>query len=192
MPTNRAIHISPIIEEVKWINPGSILDVGIGYGVMGSLFRMATDIRKSERNPESFHSWPTRIDGIEIFEWYRNPAWNMYTNVYIGNALDTIKELPKYDFVYCGDMIEHISKEHGELLIDLMLEHANKWVHIATPSPAPPQGEILGNPNEEHVSEWTQQQFEDFAQKRGYLMELVGNFYSERDNMLVVRIKKHE
>lgn len=190
MPTNRAIHLSAIIEEVKWINPGSILDVGVGFGVMGPLFRMATDVRKSERNPESYHDWPTRIDGIEIFEWYRNPVWNTYTNVYIGNALDTIDGLPTYDFVYCGDMIEHLAHEDGEKLIDKMLEHANKWIHIATPSPAPVQGEILGNANEAHLSEWTQQQFEDLAQTKGYVMELVGNFYSERDNMLVVRIKK--
>jgi len=190
MPTNRAVHISAEIEEIKWINPGSILDVGIGFGMMGTVFRAATDVRKSERNPESFHNWPTRIDGIEIFEWYRNPAWDMYTNVYIGNALEVIDTLDKYDVIYCGDMLEHLTKEDGEKLLDKMLEHSNGWVEIATPSPAPTQGEVLGNIHETHLSEWTQQQFEDYAQKKGYVMELVGNIYDFSGNMLCVRIKK--
>ncbi len=190
MPANRVVHVSAIIEEVKWVNPGSMLDVGIGFGVMGPFFRMVTDVRKSERNPESYHDWPTRIDGIEIFEWYRNPVWQAYTNVYIGNALEVLDTLPKYDFIYCGDMIEHLTKEDGFKLIDKLLEHANKWIHIATPSPTPVQNEILGNIHETHLSEWTEKDFEDYAKEKGYVYELVGNIYSGQDNILCVRIKK--
>lgn len=190
MPSNRGIHVGPIMEEVKWVKPGSILDIGIGFGSMGVLFRQNTDVRLSERNPESYHSWPTRIDGIEIYEWYRNPVWQVYSNVYIGGALEVLDTLGKYDFVYCGDMIEHLSKEDGYKLIDKMLEHSNGWVEIATPSPAPKQSPILGNDHEEHISEWTQKDFEDYAKEKGYICELVGNFFSERDNMLCVRFKK--
>lgn len=190
MPTNRAIHISAEIEEVKWINPKSILDVGIGFGIMGAVFRMATDIRKSERNPESYHEWPTVIDGIEIFEWYRNPTWNVYTNVYIGDALEVIETLEIYDMIYCGDMIEHLSKADGIRLLDKMLDHSYGWVEIATPSPAPKQEEILGNIYETHLSEWTEKDFEDYAQSKGYTYELVGNFYDFSGNMLCVRIKR--
>jgi len=190
MPANRGVHVSAEIEEVKWLKPNSILDVGIGFGSMGVLFRQATDVRKSERNPESYHDWPTRIDGIEIFEWYRNPVWQVYTNVYIGNAMDVLDTLDKYDMVYCGDMIEHISKEDGYKLIEKMLDHSNQWIQIATPSPAPPQEAILGNENERHVSEWTEQEFKDYATEKGYTCELVGNFYDFSGNMLCVRIKR--
>lgn len=183
MPLNRAIHISPIVEEIKWCKPNSILDVGIGFGMMGVIFRAYTDIRKSELNPDSYHSWPTQIDGIEIFDWYKNPVWDVYTNVYRGDALEWLDKLGKYDVVYCGDMIEHLTKEDGFKLIDKMLAHCNSWVIIATPSPAPVQKAILGNPNEEHLSEW---KMEDFQK---YNCELIGNFFSERDNMLCVRLK---
>lgn len=183
MPTNRIIHIGPVLEEILWSKPNSILDVGCGFGMMGVMFRAATDVRKSELSPEIYHSWPTRIDAIEIFEWYRNPVWQVYTNVYIGNALEEINDLGKYDTIYCGDVIEHLSKENGYELIDRMLEHCNQWVIIATPSPAPPQKSILGNPYEEHLSEWKEEDF------KKYNYELIGNFYSGRDNMLVVRIK---
>lgn len=185
MPTNRGIHIGPIMEEVKYNKPGSILDIGVGFGIMGVMFRAYTDIRKSELNPEIYHLWPTKIDGIEIFEWYRNPVWQVYSNVYIGDALTEIDKLEKYDIIYCGDVIEHLTKEAGHKLIEKMLEHCNQWVIIATPSPAPYQKPIFGNPNEEHVSEWKLEDFEKL-----YTCELIGNFYSERDNMLCVRIKK--
>jgi len=184
MPTNRAIHISALMEEIKFFNPGSILDVGCGFGMMGTMFRAFTDIRKSERNPESYHSWPTKIDAIEIFEWYRNKAWELYTNVYVGNALEVIDSLEMYDVIYCGDMVEHLSKEKGFELIDKMLAHANRCVIIATPSPAPKQDSILDNPHEEHISEWKE---EDFSK---YKCELIGNIYSGQDNMLVVRLMK--
>jgi hypothetical protein len=184
MPINRAIHISALMEEVKFFNPSSILDVGVGFGMMGTLFRAFTDIRKSERNPDSFHDWPTKIDGIEIFEWYRNKAWDMYNNVFIGNALTEIDKCDMYDIIYAGDVIEHLSKENGYLLIDKMLAHANRCVIIATPSPAPPQEAILGNEHEAHISEWKE---EDFAK---YKCELIGNFYDFAGNMLVVRLMK--
>ncbi len=184
MPTNRMIHLGPVMEEIKCYKPGSILDVGIGFGLMGPLFRAMTDVRKSERDPESYHSWPTKIDGIEIFEWYRNPVWQAYSEVYIGNALTVLDKLGNYDIIYAGDVIEHFKKEEGFKLIDKMLEHCSQWVIIATPSPAPPQSAILGNAYEEHQSEWKEEDF------KGYHCELIGNFYSERDNMLVVRLKK--
>lgn len=184
MPINRAIHISALMEEIKFFNPGSILDVGCGFGMMGTLFRAFTDVRKSERNPESYHAWPTKIDAIEVFEWYKNKTWDVYTNVFVGNALEIIDTLDNYDVIYCGDMIEHLTKERGYELIDKMMAKANRCVIIATPSPAPVQPAILGNEHEEHLSEWKE---EDFA---NYQCELIGNFYSGQDNMLVVRLMK--
>jgi hypothetical protein len=190
MPTNRIVHISAILEEVKWVKPNSILDVGIGFGMMATLFRAVTDVRKSEASPDVYHNWTTIIDGIEIFEWYRNPAWNMYTKVYIGDALEVIDTLEKYDFIYCGDMIEHLTKDDGYKLIDKMLDHANGWVNIATPSPAGNQGESFGNIHEKHISDWTQAEFENYATIKGYTCEIVGNFYDFSGNMLCIRIKK--
>lgn len=184
MPLNRAIHLSPVIEEIKYYKPGSILDVGIGWGLMGGIFRAYTDIMKSERAPELYHNWGCKIDGIEIFDWYRSKAWDLYNNVYVGNALEEIDKLGDYDIIYCGDVIEHLSKEKGHELIEKMLAHAGRCVIIATPSPAPKQDAIFGNDHEAHISEWTE---EDFAK---YKCELIGNFFSERDNMLVVRLMK--
>jgi len=177
---NRGSHLSAIIDEVLWLKPHSILDVGIGWGLFGVIFRAFTDVRKSKLFPEN---WSTKIDGIEIFEPYKNKAWEFYNNVYIGNALEVIEPLEKYDFVYCGDMIEHLTKEDGYKLIDKMLQHTNKWVHIATPMPAREQGEILGNLSETHLSSWTEEGF------NRYKYEKVGIFGWGQDYMLCVRLQ---
>jgi 2-polyprenyl-3-methyl-5-hydroxy-6-metoxy-1,4-benzoquinol methylase len=183
MPISRANHISPIIEELLWLNPHSILDVGCGFGLFGVLFRAFTDIRRSERHSELYNNWTTKIDGIEMFEPYRSKAWEFYTNIYVSNALTEIDKLEKYDFVYCGDVIEHLTKEDGHKLIKKLLEHTNKWVHIATPSPAPKQDPFLGNPNEEHISSWTEEDF------KIYKYEMVGMFGWGQDYMMVIRLK---
>jgi len=110
-------------------------------------------------------------------------AWDFYNNVFIGNALEELDKLEKYDIVYCGDMIEHLTKEDGHKLVEKMLEHANAWVYVATPMPARPQEGILGNPAEAHLSSWEEEDF------KKYNYEMVGTIGWGQDYMLVVRIK---
>lgn len=173
MPINRGSHLSALIEEVKHLNPQSILDVGCGFGLNGAIFRAYTDIRWSEVYPERYKDWQTRIDAIEIFENYRNPLWKVYDRVVVGDAqyhfgMDD-QLLPQYDLIYCGDMIEHFEKPAAHQLIRKMLDHG-KYVIIATPSPTPPQAPVLGNAHEEHLSEWDEKDFMEYNHER------IGNF----------------
>lgn len=171
MPINRGSHISAVIEEVKHLNPQSILDVGCGAGLMGSVFRAYTDIRLSELRPERYHTWETVIHGIEVFEDYRNPLWESYNHVYIGEAIEVLKssDNSSYDLIYAGDVLEHFTKDKGFSFIDTLLKHG-KTILIATPSPAPAQPALLGNAYEEHLSSWDEF---DFVQ---YDFQVVGNF----------------
>lgn len=170
MPIDRGSHISAIIEEVKHFKPNSILDVGIGFGMMGAIFRAYTDIRMAEIDSSRYHVWKTIIEGIEVWEGYRNPLWDVYSHVFIGTAQELLPKFSSsYDLIYCGDMIEHLTKEEGHDLIKLMLAHA-KTLIIATPSPAPAQGELMGNHYEEHKSSWDESDFS------GYKHEVIGNF----------------
>lgn len=161
MPIDRGSHISALIEEIKHHNPGSILDIGCGFGLMGTVFRAYTDIRLSELDPKRYHpvGWRTKIHGVEIYEKYRNPAWLVYDAVYTQDAIQFLAETPvTYDLIYCGDVIEHFPKDKGEILIKRML-HKGKTVILATPSPAPAQDEILGNIHEKHLSSWDEKDF---------------------------------
>jgi len=154
MPTSRPNHIGYLATQVLEIQPKSILDIGIGFGSKGMLFREMTDIWNGR-----YEAWETRIDGIEIFEKYITELQEkIYTNIYIGNVLDIIDTLPNYDFIYMGDVIEHLTKEDGLELLEKLRSKA-KVVIIATPLLVSNQGAINGNKNETHLSQWN---FEDF------------------------------
>lgn len=177
MPISRGSHISAVIEEVKHLNPQSILDVGCGFGLMGAIFRAYTDIRLSELNPERYSKWQTRIDGIEVFVGYRNPLWTAYTGIILNDARIALDECAEYDLIYAGDIIEHFTKENGHELIRKMLKKGKKVI-IATPSPAPKQDPLLGNAHEEHLSSWDETDFVN------YQHEIIGSF----GGILVVRL----
>jgi hypothetical protein len=180
MPINRGAHLSAIIEEILCIKPQSILDVGMGWGMMGSIFQVFTDVRCGRLQKED---WGLKLDGIEIFEPYRNLAWDFYDTIYVGDALTEIAGLDKYDVVYCGDMIEHLTKEDGHKLIEKMLSHCNAWVIIATPSPARPQEGVYGNKSETHLSDWTEEDF------KKYNYEMISTIGWGTDYMLCIRLK---
>lgn len=182
MPFNRGTHISAMIDEIQWCKPQSILDVGAGWGLWGPIFRAFTDGRGMKLKKSD---WTCKVDAIEYFASYGddNPAWKFYNNVYIGDAMTALDKLGKYDVVFCGDMIEHLSKEDGHKLVEKMREHANAWVYVATPMPARPQGSMLGNEKETHLSDWTEEDF------KAYPYELVGKIGWGTDYMLCVRIR---
>lgn len=175
MPINRGSHISAVIDEVKHLNPSSILDVGCGWGLMGVLFRAYTDIRLSELDKTRYHrvGYETTIEGIEIFERYKDYLWHYcYDWVYMGDAIEILNShmhLRQYDLIYIGDIIEHFTKEKGHELLQKALAKG-KVVIVATPSPAPAQGETLGNKYEEHLSSWDESDFS------GYQHEIIGSF----------------
>lgn len=168
-----------MIEEVKHLNPQSILDVGCGWGLMGSVFRAYTDIRLSELDSSRYHVWQTKIDAIEIHKAYKNPVWEVYSNIVLGDALTAIDSLRDYDMIYVGDIIEHVTKEQGHIFLQKCLDHS-KFTFVATPSPAPKQDAILGNYHEVHRSSWDES---DFA---GYTHQIIGNY----NGILLVKLWK--
>jgi len=154
MPTSRPNHIGYLATQVLELQPKSILDIGIGFGGKGMIFREMTDIWNGRYN-----KWETRIDGIEIFKKYIGDLQKkIYTKIYIGDVLKIIDTLPDYDFIYMGDVIEHLTKEDGKILLDKLKRKGN-IVIIATPLIVSKQGAINDNNNEKHLSQWS---YEDF------------------------------
>lgn len=130
MPISRPNSLSRIMDIIWEANPRSILDVGIGFGGNGVLFRQYTDIRWGR-----FKKWQTRIDGIEIFKKYKNPIWKyIYNKVIIGDALYKIQKLPNYDIIFLGDILEHLEKYQALILLKESIERANQYVIISTPA----------------------------------------------------------
>jgi len=152
MPTSRANHIFYLIDQVMHLRPKSILDIGVGFGTKGMLFREYTDIWAGNYQPDS---WKVQIDGIEVFaDYVTDLQRQIYDTIYIGDALEVLDTLGEYDMIYAGDVLEHFSREDGLKMLELMKKHA-KHVIIATPAKVSQQGAVFNNEHETHRSQWT-------------------------------------
>lgn len=165
MPSSHHSCISDVLTEFRKAKPKSVLDIGIGFGKWGVLFREYADVICTS-NPYK-ENWSTRIDGIEVHEKYLSPVHSyIYDNIYIGNATEVLDDLDSYDLAFMGDVLEHIEKTKAiHLLHDLckkckqvllVVPLGEDWLR-ATP--------IADNPHEAHVSAWAQADLVPFGFK---------------------------
>ncbi len=161
MGTSNWQNISYNIELVRKLDPQSILDIGVGFGRWGILFREFLEIWEyGEYNGE----WKRIIDGVEVYPRYiRDYHHYFYNNVHIGDALEFMKNTKnQYDLINCGDVIEHFTKDEGKELIELCLKKA-KYVLINIPIGKHwEQKGTKNNPHEEHKSVWYNRDFLKF------------------------------
>ena len=152
MPISDPFNIPWVVATIQRLQPARVLDVGPGMGVYGVLLRQYLDIAQ-ERITRS--SWRVRIDGIEVYESYRNPIWEyFYDRVEIADFRATVSQIESYDVILLCDVLEHFTKQEGLIILDQCLDKA-RFVVVTTPRFNFPQGEWGGNPNESHLSTWT-------------------------------------
>ena len=111
-----------------------ILDVGPGQGTYSDLLKSAG----------------YKMDAVEIWAPYVE-QFNLkdkYDEVYIDDIRNF--NLTKYDFVILGDVLEHLSKEDAQKLIDRMNEWGIDYM-IAIPYMMEQDGEEYGNQYETHL-----------------------------------------
>ena len=165
MPSSRPNTIPIVIHLLRQFQPKSILDVGIGFGKWGHLFREYTDINEAEKDPARYRrkNWRVRIDGIEGHAAYVTPMHRfLYNDIHIGNACALIKQLPRYDLIFMGDIIEHLEKAAGLQLLRDAVVKAGKGVIVSTPKYETGQSELCGNELERHRSLWSARDFSQF------------------------------
>ncbi|MEX2216427.1 MAG: hypothetical protein WD768_20110 [Phycisphaeraceae bacterium] len=157
--------------------PASLLELGIGFGKWGHVFREYLEITQSFDDYERYkkENWTIRIDGIEGFEPYITDAHRyIYTNIYIGDFCKLIKTADTYDVIFMGDVLEHVPKEKAYELLDDCLAKSNKAVILTTPMGFCEQGDACGNEFERHQSGWVPKDFDRFEHKVVKLLE--GNY----------------
>src|SRR6266540_4340244 len=162
MPSSRPNTIPTVIHLVRQLKPKSILDVGIGFGKWGHLFREYTDINESEHDPARYQRrhWRVRIDGIEGHQAYLTPMHRyLYNRIHLGDAARLIRKLPRYDLIFLGDIIEHFDKAAGLALLGDALTKARQAVIVSTPKFETEQEDLCGNELERHRSLWTPKDF---------------------------------
>jgi len=156
--------IPVIVNAARQIRPRSILDIGVGHGKYGVLFREYLDVWDSvglEHAPSE--DWTTRLEGVEIYPAYLTPLHDfIYDKIHVGDILDVINKLGQYDLIFMGDVLEHFEKHDGERLIRELYERANKCVLLTYPTNACAREGVCGNEAEAHKSVWTRLDFRQY------------------------------
>lgn len=160
MPVSVYHHVPAVLEEVQRISPQAVLDLGIGFGKWGVLVREVLDAWYGRLKRDQ---WLVRIAGVEVFEPYRNPVWQVYDYIRIEDFGDTSNwhRYRDYGLVMLMDSLEHLEPELGRRLLDHLVKY-NGAIVISVPNGKMPQDEpVFGNANERHL--WTFNGLEEFA-----------------------------
>jgi hypothetical protein len=168
--TSDVANIPFVVSELQRLRPRSVLDVGVGFGKIGMLVREYLECWYGRYSPAS---WQIKVEGIEIFEGYRNPLWtSMYNRVHIGDARVLARELRSFDVAICCDVIEHMDKESGLDLVRCLTDTCGTLL-LTTPIAFWPQGAENGNVHEVHRSHWGPDDLQGFE---GRIVELGATF----------------
>jgi hypothetical protein len=157
MPHSWHYPIGSVLDRVVRLQPGRVMDIGVGFGKWGFLVREALDwnVGRLERA-----EWRTVIHGVEAYP-YSSPLHDwVYDEIIWSDVLEVVDRVAGYDLILMNDVIEHIAKDAA---LDLLRAFAarNGTVVISTPLEFFEQ-EIAGNDHEHHVSHWTMDDYDGF------------------------------
>lgn len=128
-------------------NITSILDIGAGSG---TYYKLLSPIKNFKWY--AVEAWSSYIDEFKLTE--------MYDNIY-NEDVRNFNWDANYDLVIAGDILEHMSKQDAEILVEKILNNSNTLI-ISIPITHMPQEEINGNPFEFHVKDdWSHQEVLD-------------------------------
>ncbi len=158
MPTSDYTHIPAVLDYICAMNPMpiSIFEIGVGFGKWGVLLREILDARYGRVNR---FRWHADIYGVEVFQDYRNPAWDVYTLVTVGDGLHG--DICGNDVVMMMDVLEHFEPQIGMTLLRKLVRW-NSRVIVSVPNGPMPQGEVFGNPHEAHLTTFLGHEFDEF------------------------------
>lgn len=162
MPSSHHEHIVDVITFVRDQKPKTILDVGLGWGKWGLLFREYLDILHGKLDPDD---WETTIDGIEVYPYYIKAHQSyIYDHIHIGDCTHLIDRLGNYDLIFMGDVLEHIEKEKAfEFLNTALLKCQYFILNIPIGKAWLKQGALFGNKHERHISSWELSDFSKYG-----------------------------
>ena len=165
MPSSFYDAIPVVLPFVAALRPASVLDVGIGFGKYGLLFREYLDANARPPGGAPFDpkDRQVRIDGVEAYAPYVTELQRaIYDTIYTAEALTVLPELDRYDLVFAADVLEHFSREGGRRFLALGLGRARRGVLIVTPALYFDQEPAFGNAYERHQSFWTAGDFAEY------------------------------
>jgi hypothetical protein len=158
MSTGALQSVELIVALILKLEPESFLDLGVGSGKWGFLFREYTDIW---RGCALTRQWKSRIDGIEIFSpIVQDYQRAMYNRVFVGNAYTLIDELHSYDFVWAFDLLAAFEKQKGFEMLKKARKKTGMLLAVwQTLEEKVPLKSATNNPFDAKVSSWSLNDF---------------------------------
>jgi hypothetical protein len=153
MPIGCFSCVAPVVSKLLERRRGGVLDLGIGMGFYGAVVRQWLDC--------GVRPWKTHLVGVEGFEGYRNPAWDLYDRVDVEPIEQVLKLAGGWPAILMLDVIEHFDADQGEEVVSLAVQALapGGTLIIATPAVHMEQGAAHGNELERHRSLWTPEAF---------------------------------
>ena len=151
MPVSSSLGKKEILEwiENEKQNIHRILDIGVGAGTYSTLLTKS-NLRSN-----------FELIGIEVCEPYITQfnLNSLYDKIYNQDArIIDWNILGKFDVIFAGDVLEHMTKLEAENLVTKTLEHATTTI-ISIPITYMPQDEYEGNPYEKHIKpDWSHEE----------------------------------
>ncbi len=203
MPIGCLSSVAHIVNRLIQRRPKTVLDLGIGMGFYGAAIRQWLDMGFAV-------NFNVQLVGVEGFERYRNPCWDLYNEVYVQSIedflqrMETIRQQPtkyaeavacQFDAVLLTDVLEHFDKPVGASVITRVLNCLTQdgIFIISTPAIETEQGAVYGNEFERHKCAWSAAELKQFVEaKPGFSVEILqdGNPDSFGNLMLTACISK--
>lgn len=128
---------------------GHALDIGVGGGTYYELLNE--------------HMPGIKWSGVEVWEPYieQFSLRDKYDEIFAEDARTfDFEKLPECNLAFFGDVLEHMTKEEAQGLIDRALNKCDMAL-VSIPIIHYPQDEINGNPYEKHVKDdWSHEEIE--------------------------------
>lgn len=162
MPVSDIGSLPGIMQEVALLNPAGIIELGVGFGKIGVLCREVLEAVHGRCHEDT---WQSKVIGIEGFESYRNPCWNVYTDVLIKDFRKDYEEIKGWDLVMMIDSLEHCEKAEAKVILATLVKN-NRHIIVSVPIGNCPQGAEFGNDFECHRSIWNgPEEFDTYQSK---------------------------
>ncbi len=146
MPISSWQAISDITAEIVRINPKSVLDLGVGFGLYGAICRNYLDAMHGRCSSDK---WEAEIIGYEGHSAYQNAAWYLYDKVHTADFSQFSQFGDSFDLVLMIDSLEHLAPSEWKHFLD-MLVYNNRNVIVSVPNGVMEQGAAHGNELERH------------------------------------------
>jgi hypothetical protein len=171
MPTSDTEGKDWSLERFERHLPNTVTDIGPGEGTYAKLFR-----------PVHEGVWWTAVEihkpYIAKYKLKSTKTRTMYDEIHVEDVRESADHLFYRDLVIAGDVLEHLPREDAVALLERIVS-AGAWnVLVSVPIVESVQGEVDGNPHEEHLHQW------DADDMDGVLAELGGRVETFRGGTL--------